>query len=89
MNFVVASLQIAACGNDQQNNLAKGAQACREAKALGADLALFPELWNIGATLSPIDNDGRRRWIASAIDQRSIFFQSFALLARNLELNIA
>ena len=32
-----------------------------EAKALGADLAVFPELWNIGATLSPLDPEGRQR----------------------------
>jgi predicted amidohydrolase len=89
MKFRVALLQISSFGDDQSKNLAKGVQACREAKALGADLAVFPELWNIGATLSPLDLEGRRRWIASAIDQKSSFFQTFAALARDQEMNIA
>src|SRR5439155_7142952 len=80
---------IAPFGNDQNRNLAKGLQYCREAKALGADLAVFPELWNIGFTPSPIEFDARQLWTGSAIDQRSTFFQSFATLARELDLNIA
>lgn len=48
--FTVALLQIAAAGNNQAANLAKGLAACRQAKALGADVALFPEMWNIGYT---------------------------------------
>jgi predicted amidohydrolase len=89
MKFKVALLQITSFGDDQGKNLAKGVQACREAKALGADLAVFPELWNIGSTLSPLDPEGRRRWIALSIDQKSILFQTFASLARELEMNIA
>ncbi len=89
MQFTVALLQIAPLGNDQGRNLAKGLQYCREAKALGADLAVFPELWNIGFTPSPIDSEARQAWMGSAIDQRSTFFKSFAALARELDLNIA
>ena len=48
--FNVALLQIAACGDDQAANLAKGEAFCRRAQALGADIALFPEMWNIGYT---------------------------------------
>jgi predicted amidohydrolase len=89
MKFKIALLQIKAFGDDQEKNLSKGLEACREAKALGVDLAVFPELWNIGATLSPLDPEGRRSWIASAIDQKSIFFQTVACLARELKMNIA
>jgi predicted amidohydrolase len=46
----VALLQMTACGDDQAANQAKGESFCRRAKDLGADLALFPELWNIGYT---------------------------------------
>ena|SRR5882672_5409596 len=88
MKFTVALLQISSFGNDQGKNLVRGVQACREAKVLGADLAVFPELWNIGATLAPFDPEGRRRWIAAAIDQKSIFFQTFASLAQELQMNI-
>ena len=48
--LTVALLQIAAYGNDQQQNLAKGAEDCRQAKRLGADIALFPEMWSVGYT---------------------------------------
>jgi predicted amidohydrolase len=89
MKFKVALLQISPVGDDQGRNLAKGVEACRKAKALGADLAVFPELWNIGATPAPIDPEGRRRWTASAIDRKSSFFQTFATLAREQETNIA
>ena len=44
----VALLQMAPCGSDQQANLSKGEAYCREASKLGADIALFPEMWNIG-----------------------------------------
>ncbi len=56
---------------------------------MGADLAVFPELWNIGATQCPLRAGGRESWTASAIDRRSDFFLSFAALARELRMNIA
>jgi len=89
MEFTVALLQIAPFGNNQSENLAKGLHYCREAKARGADLAVFPELWNIGFNPSPTDSGGRQLWMNSAIDQWSAFFQSFVALARELDLNIA
>lgn len=46
----VALLQMIACGNDQAANQAKGEAFCRHAQAQGADIALFPEMWNIGYT---------------------------------------
>ena len=89
MNFNVAMLQIAAVRDDQDKNLARGVEACLEAKELGADLVLFPELWDIGASPAPLDPEGRRTWIASAIDRKSSFFQTFASLARDQVMNIA
>lgn len=89
MRFTVALLQVLPSHNDQKRNLALGLEYCRQAKAMGADLAVFPELWNIGCTRAPIDAEGRQRWINSAIDARGSFIQSFAGLARELDLNIA
>ncbi len=89
MNFRVALLQVAAFGNDQSRNLQKGLRCCRDAKFAGADLAVFPELWNIGGTPCPLDEAGRRLWMASAIDRQSDFFQKFAALADELGMNIA
>ncbi|HEY2957654.1 MAG TPA: carbon-nitrogen hydrolase family protein [Actinomycetota bacterium] len=45
----VALLQLAACP-DQASNLAVGEAACRRARQWGADIALFPELWQLGYT---------------------------------------
>jgi len=82
MQFRVALLQLAPAGNDQNKNFEKGVQACRDAKALGADLAVFPELWNIGFSPHPFDAEGQRRWTASAIGRESDFFQGFGELPR-------
>lgn len=48
--FTVALLQLTGHGADQVANLVRGEAACREAALMGADLALFPEMWNIGYT---------------------------------------
>ncbi len=46
----VALLQMGSAGTDQETNLAKGDSFCRRAKEMGADVALFPEMWNVGYT---------------------------------------
>ena len=85
-----ALLQIVPYSNDQSRNLAKGLRYCRDAKAVGADLVVFPELWNIGSVRCPlVDATEQRLWTASAIDQHNNFFRSFAGLARDLRMNIA
>ncbi len=48
--LTIALLQMTSCGTDQTANLTKGEAFCRQAKTLGADIALFPEMWNIGYT---------------------------------------
>lgn len=71
--FTVALLQVTAAGNDQMTNLARGEAACRRAKLIGADIALFPEMWNVGyspaATLDPEASDVYRapsQWVGAA-----------------------
>jgi len=54
MRFAVALLQIAPHGNDQVRNLEKGLKRRRDAKFMGADLAVFPELWNIRGHYPPM-----------------------------------
>lgn len=44
----IALLQMTACGADQEANRAKGEEFVRRAGAMGADIALFPEMWNVG-----------------------------------------
>jgi predicted amidohydrolase len=48
--LTVALLQMLSHGVDQDANLAKADAFCRRAQAMGADIALFPEMWNIGYT---------------------------------------
>ena len=61
----VALLQMTACGTDQDANLSKGEVFCRQASEMGADVALFPEMWNIGYTFfDPAQPNGRETWKA-------------------------
>lgn len=48
--LTIALLQLAAPGADLRANLVAGEAACRRAKAVGADIALFPEMWSNGYT---------------------------------------
>ena len=83
----VALLQTTPVEMNPKFNLEKGIEACRKAKALGADLALFPEMWNSGYAFCP--PDGKKEWEATAIDQRSDFFQAYAQIGKELGMNIA
>jgi N-carbamoylputrescine amidase len=47
MQLRVGLLQMADCGPRKEDLLAKGEAYCRLAAALGADIALFPELWYV------------------------------------------
>lgn len=67
-----------------EGNLRKGAAACRAAKAMGADLALFPELWSTGYRI-PGDSGALN---ASAVSADSPFVRSFGSLAGELEMAI-
>ena len=56
--LTIALLQLTACGADQEANLRKGEEYCRRASAMGADVALFPEMWNIGYTFAHPAHEG-------------------------------
>ena len=80
----VALLQLTA-GQNPAENLEKGLAACRQAKAMGADIALFPEMWNTGYCISP-DPEVLR---ASAVGPDSAFLSAFQTLAKALDMAIA
>jgi len=84
--LTVALLQIEASGYDQAENLARGETACREAASVGADVALFPEMWNIGYAFERTDLE---RWRAQAVRSDGPFVTRFAGLARELRMAIA
>jgi predicted amidohydrolase len=82
-NFNVALLQLIP-ENTQSKNLEKGITYCKWAKELGADLALFPEMWNIGYHF-PSEN---KNWIEGAIDLNSDFIKTFQEEAKVLNMAI-
>lgn len=84
----VALLQMTGCGADRDANLAKGDAFCRRARAIGADVALFPEMWSTGMTFfDPKLAGDRERWQALAITRDDEFIVHFRNLA--IELNMA
>lgn len=80
----VALLQLHA-GKTLEENQQIGLDACRLAKSLGADLALFPEMWSTGYTI-PQDRDLLR---ANAIPAGHPFLRAFADCARELDMAVA
>jgi len=101
--LTVALLQVEAAGRDQTENLVRGEAACRRAAAMGADIALFPEMWNIGYALAegPLDDaecgpddaehgpaaPSRRH--ASAVSPDGPFVTHFRRLSAELDMAIA
>ena len=86
----VALLQLPNVGSDQDANLTKGEAFCRLAKEMGADIALFPEMWQIGYNLhDPKEPGSRERWAAQAISRDSPFIRYFRALASELDMAIA
>lgn len=65
-------------------NLQKGLKYCIEAKRMGADIALFPEMWNIGYNISI----NIEELINSSVSADSLFVNSFGNLAKELNMAI-
>lgn len=82
-NLKIALLQLMA-EDTLEGNLEKGLKYCRKSKEMGADIALFPEMWSVGYNI-PEDNI---ELIASAISSDSGFLNSFSQLAKELNMAI-
>lgn len=80
----IALLQIAPCKN-LADNLEKGIVCCKRAKELGADIALFPEMWSNGYNIygRPVEE-----WKKEAISIDSDFINTFRTLAKQLNMAI-
>ena len=79
----VALLQLLP-GAAQKENLQKGIAACRTAKAAGADIALFPEMWNNGYHVTW----DSRQLEEEAVTSDSAFVTAFGNLAKELDMAI-
>lgn len=84
MELNIALLQLLPTGAID-GQLTKGIAACRQAKALGADIALFPEMWSCGYEI-PQDLPALE---ALAVDGNGDFVCTFGSLAAQLNMAIA
>jgi predicted amidohydrolase len=87
--FSVALVQFDGHGTDTSANLRQGLAACRRAAGLGADLVLFPELWQIGYTDCPADAAGRHAWADCALDPADPWLQAFRETACRAQIAVA
>jgi predicted amidohydrolase len=88
--LTVALLQMDAIGTDQQANLEKAERFCRQAAEQGTDIALMPEMWNIGyARFNPDKEGARDRFWSLAVPRDGEWVQHFAQLADELDMAIA
>jgi predicted amidohydrolase len=87
----IALLQMAAVENDQQANLEKATDHCRRAASLGAHIALFPEMWNVGYSNGFDENrdNVQDHWRGQAVGADGAYVTHFRELARELNLAIA
>lgn len=81
----IALLQLAP-GEGLAENLARGIAGCRRAKEMGADIALFPEMWSNGYRIydRPVE-----AWQAEAVPADGEFVRAFGRLAKELDMAIA
>ncbi len=79
----VAMLQILPAGTLEEN-LQKGLEYCKKAKTLGADIAVFPEMWSTGYCISE-DGEILKK---SAIARDSEFVQAFGRAAKRFDMAV-
>jgi len=82
--LTIALLQLRP-GDSLEENQAIGLAACRKAKDLGADIALFPEMWSNGYR---IHDRPLAQWQAEAIPADCAYGAAFGALAKELSLAI-
>lgn len=70
--------------NTLEGSMKKGMDSCRKAKAMGADIALFPEMWSSGYHI-PEDTEELR---AAAVSSDSEFVRTFGELAKELHMAV-
>lgn len=83
MNLRIALLQLLP-GDTLEKQLETGIKACKRAKEMGADIALFPEMWSCGYDI-PQDAE---KLSGMAISSSSDFVQAFRKLASELKMAI-
>ena len=85
----VALLQMDGVAFDVEANAAKAEGFCRQAKEIGAGVALFPEMFSVGYGFAADHPGGLEGWKALAQSQDGPFVARFRELARELDMAIA
>lgn len=84
MKLKIAFLQLMPLLNIE-DNMEKGIKACREAKANGADIVLFPEMWSSGYVFPH-----NREWLEqNSISLDSKYVKRFSEISSELDMAIA
>ena len=86
-SFKIAILQLNGV-NNLNESLNKGIEACKKAKKMGADIAVFPEMWSIGYEM-PTSNEDLNIWMQKSISESSNYLLTFQELAKELNMAIA
>ena len=84
MNCLKIALLQLLPGKNLEENQRIGMDACRRAKEMGADIALFPEMWSVGYSI-PEDIPLLK---STAIPVESDFVMAFGALAKELAMTI-
>jgi len=95
--FNVALLQLNPT-DSMENNMLKGIEYCKKAKEMGADITVFPEMWNNGyemlfeGDLKEQDNISKEKidkWNNKSISNEDNFINQYINLAKQTEMAIA
>lgn len=84
MNSIKIALLQLLPGKSIEENKSIGISACKKAKSLGADIALFPEMWSVGYSI-PEDISVLK---STAISADSGFVTAFSSLAEELDMAV-
>eukprot|EP00026_Physarum_polycephalum_P012396 Phypoly_transcript_12697.p1 GENE.Phypoly_transcript_12697~~Phypoly_transcript_12697.p1 ORF type:complete len:321 (+),score=49.87 Phypoly_transcript_12697:97-1059(+) len=89
----VALLQMMPSKDNLTANIEIATAFCTKAAAQGADIALFPEMWNIGYDImypgyDPNNQSGHMAWLELGVTTNSSYVQHFQDLAAQLNMAI-
>lgn len=88
--FRVAMIQKSAVPMDTAQNLSLALEYCRQAKTLGADLALFPEMWSTAyARPKNFSEKEIADWRSHALSENGEYLTSLRQTAKELKMGIA
>lgn len=95
--FNIALLQLNPT-ETMENNMLKGIEYCKKAKEIGADIAVFPEMWNTGYEMLfegdlkdqvNIPQEKVNKWNSKAIENDNEFINKYINLAKEFGMAIA